>query len=46
MKLFIAGVCCLLAWSPAAPLNEAMRPAPVMMTALMIILFVLIVQEL
>lgn len=33
MKLFIAGVCCLLAWSPAAPLNEAMRPAPVMMTA-------------
>ena len=33
MKLFIAGVCCLLAWSPAAPLNEALRPAPVMMTA-------------
>ena len=33
MKLFIAGVCCILvAWYPRVPLHEAQRPAPPVLT--------------
>ena len=32
MKLLVAGVCCLAAWWPAVPLQEAQRPAPPVLT--------------